>query len=48
MKYNRGHDAISVQWDDVGSAVKPKQDGGSSWELDAVPVLPPGVMELPS
>jgi hypothetical protein len=48
MKYNRGHDAISVQWDDLGSAVKPKQDGGSSWELDAVPILPRGVIELPS
>ncbi|TVY50244.1 hypothetical protein LCER1_G008257 [Lachnellula cervina] len=46
MRYNKGHDAITVQWDEVGAAVKPKMDGGSSWELDALPAVPEGVPEL--
>ncbi|TVY89880.1 hypothetical protein LAWI1_G005493 [Lachnellula willkommii] len=47
MRYNKGHDAITVQWDEVGAAVKPKMDGRSSWELDAIPAVPRGVPELP-
>ncbi|TVY38313.1 hypothetical protein LSUB1_G004387 [Lachnellula subtilissima] len=47
MKYNKGHDAITVQWDEVGAAVKPKMDGGAAWELDAIPATPQGVLELP-